>query len=349
MYGLDHRTLLLLVVTLATPVFAQSTLDFPMGEFTPYYLDSGSLGNLEQSSSVVYAATVTVEDAIWLRLYFDSVELDDGSFIRMTSALDHEVQELDAGDIAMWKNSSAYFNGDTVYLELIAGPETTGNRAVLDRVAVHIDDGLRACGVDGCGYCGADTRVPSNELWTGRLMPVGCTGSVFNSASCVVTAGHCAGGNLLIQFNVPNSQANCNMVNPPVIDQFPIMSQSFNSGGVGNDWAVMTTGNNSAGQQPYERYGELRPISSALGNPGDDACVWGYGVDDSPSPTRNQTQQVDCGTINSRLSTYYTINVDATYGNSGSGVIRNDEIIGIVTHCPCPNVATRVDVTAFVV
>ncbi|MHC4091053.1 MAG: trypsin-like serine protease [Planctomycetota bacterium] len=347
MHKLDYRIFLLVLAALATPVLAQSTLDWPVGEFRPYRLESGGLGNLERSSSVAYQAAVTIEDAIWLRLYFENVELDDGSFIRMTSALDGEVQELDAAGIAMWKNSSAYFNGDTVYLELIAGPETTDNRVVLDRVAVELADGSRACGANGCGYCSGDDRVPSAEFWTGRLMPVGCTGSVYNEESCVVTAGHCAGGNLTMQFNVPDSQSNCNTVNPPVADQFPIIAQQFNNGGVGDDWAVMMTGTNNLGERPYDRYGVLRPIATDPATAGNPVTVWGYGVDDSPSPTRNQTQQTDSGTISSRFDDRYTFFVDITFGNSGSALMRNGEIIGIVTHCPCPNTATRIDLATF--
>ncbi len=47
------------------------------------------------------------------------------------------------------------------------------------------------------------------------------------------------------------------------------------------------------------------------------------------------------------FSTYFRHNVDATFGNSGSGIIRNGEILGIVTHCPCPTWATRVDHAGF--
>ena len=48
-------------------------------------------------------------------------------------------------------------------------------------------------------------------------------------------------------------------------------------------------------------------------------------------------------TSRTKPSTLIRHNVDATFGNSGSGIIRNGEILAIVTHCPCPNYATRVD------
>ena len=83
-----YRVLPLLVALVATPVLAQSTLDWPVGEFSPYHLDSGSVANPERGFSAVFEAAVTVETAVWLRLYFGEAELDAGSFVRMTSALD---------------------------------------------------------------------------------------------------------------------------------------------------------------------------------------------------------------------------------------------------------------------
>jgi hypothetical protein len=261
----------------------------------------------------------------------------------MTSLLDNEVQELDAEGLALWNNTSAYFNGEAVRLELIAGPNTDRNRIALDRVALEIAAALPA-GL--CGMCGADNRAPSDEDWSGRIMPVGCTGSIWNEESCVVSAGHCVGSDSVIQFRVPDSSPNCNTNNPPVADQFPITNRLFQNGGVGDDWAVMTTGSNSLGETAYERYGQLRPISSTVGQDGEAVAVWGFGIDDQC--TRTQIQQTHAGQITDVLSDHYRFDVDITFGNSGSALIRDGEIIGIVTHCPCPNYATRVDRPGFI-
>ena len=43
------------------------------------------------------------------------------------------------------------------------------------------------------------------------------------------------------------------------------------------------------------------------------------------------------------MDTGFRHTVDATYGNSGSSILRNGYILGIATHCPCPNYATRMD------
>ncbi len=328
--------LALLVGSFSTSAFAQETPDWPVGELQDYHLDSGVQKNPAIETQTVFIDVVSVKDAAWLRIYFAQVQLEAKSFVRITSLLDQEVQELDADGLAMWNNSSAYFNGNALLVELVAAPGTTKNRFVIDRVAVELQVALP---VGGCGICGPDDRVPSTEEWTSRLLPAGCTASVWNTESCLVSAGHCIGGIMVIEFRVPNSQGNCNLVHPPVAEQFPITSSQSVNGGVGNDWSVLTSGTNNLGQTAYERYGEFRPIASAPPSVGNALDVWGYGIDSQC--TLNQTQQTDSGSVTQVFGSYFRYNVDITFGNSGSAVIRDGEILGIVTHCPCPAYATR--------
>ena len=328
----------LIVGSFATSTLAQQTLDWPVGELQDYHLDSGVQNNPALEAQAVFVDVVAIQDAAWLRIYFAEVHLEAGSFIRITSLLDQEVQELDANGLAMWDNSSAYFNGNALLVELVAAPGTTKNRLVIDQVAMEATVALP---VGICGLCGPDDRVPSGEEWTGRLLPAGCTASVWNTDSCLVSAGHCMGGNMVLQFRVPDSSPGCGLRHPPVSEQFPITSFQFTNGGVGNDWAVMTSGTNFLGERPFDRYGEFRPIASRSPGVGNALTIWGYGVDSQC--TRSQTQQTSGGSVTNVFNTYFRYNVDVTGGNSGSAVIRNGEILGIVTHCPCPNVATRVD------
>ena len=320
------------------------TLDWPTGQFQPYALDSGAVSNPAVISAEVYSEEISVNGASWLRLYFgQGTNLGPGSFIRVTSRLDNEVQELDAGALALWSDTTAYFNGDTLLLELVAGP-STDNRVTLDRVALQMGP-QEAGGLGQCGICGFDGRVPSDEMWTSRLFPAGCTASVWNERSCMVSAGHCVGGSMVVQFNVPDSNLNCSTNNPPIADQFPIVESSFTNGGVGNDWSVLIPGVNFLGELPYDRYGEFRPIASEPATAGDAVELTGYGVD--LTCILSQTQQTADGTICLVFANYYDFAVDLRGGNSGSALIHNDEIIGIATHCPCCNKATRVDLTAF--
>ena len=329
---------------------AQSTLDWPVERRLPYHVDSGPRESLvvRAEPASVFEEVVRVEGAAWLRVYFGQVQLAAGSFIRITAAADNEVQELDASVLAMWQNASAYFNGDTVVVELMAAAGTAGNRLVIKDVAIPNGD-LPAGGEGECGICVPDDRVASSELWSSRLLPAGCTASVYDDSSCMVSAGHCIGGSMVVQFDVPNSNANCSLNNPPVEDQFPIVTTEFVNGGIGNDWSVLIPGTNNLGQLPFERYGELRPITLVSATVGQTVAIWGYGVDQTC--TLSQTQRTSSGSIFTVGSGHYRFDVDVRGGNSGSALIRNDEIIGIVTHCsfacPSANSATRVDLQTF--
>jgi len=328
------------VLAMATAAAAQDagTMDRPTGEIVPYAFETLDTG------------VVRVEGASWLRLYFAEASLSPGSFVRITSALDNEVQELDAAALARWGNTSAYFNGDAVLVELIGGGEFSRNRLSLAAVAGPAR-GQVAGGTGDCGICDADDRVPSGELWACRLLPAGCTASVFDEASCLVSAGHCVQGSMVVQFNVPDSNGDCSINNPPVADQYPILASESVNGGVGNDWAVLVPGANTLGELPFERYGQLRPIASSVPSPGVSATVWGYGVDNTC--TRSQTQQTDTGSIVSLDATTLQWDIDIRGGNSGSSIVHDGEIIGIVTHCNTggcpagPNLGTRIDLSSF--
>ena len=333
---------------LAGSAGAQSTLDYPVGQREAYRVDSGLQANPGGVAAVVFQEVVHIDSAGWLRLYFGEGELEAGSFIRVTSVLDGETQELDSAGLEMWSFASAYFNGDAVLVQLVAGPNTENNRLQVTEVdrprVVHMIGGAGHCGI-----CGQDDRVPSDEDWSARLFPAGCTASIYNESSCLVSAGHCIGGNMVVQFRVPNSNGNCSTNNPPVADQFPIIQTDSVNAGVGNDWSVLIPGTNNLNQLPFDRYGALRPIASSPASVGQTGSIFGYGVD-TPC-VRSQTQQTADGPITQVNSNHYVYEIDLRGGNSGSALIVNNEIVGIITHCTnccCPNFGTRVDLASFV-
>ena len=334
----------ILVGIVVTPNFAQLTLDNPLTDPVPYQVVSDFLDNPFPEARSLHEEVLLIEDAAWLRVYFgEALVLGQGSFLRITSELDGEVQVLDAEALGLWRNSSAYFNGDTLRVELIGGPRTQGNRLAIDRLAWEAQSNVP---IGTCGICGPDDRVASDEDFAARLLPAGCSSTVYNSQSCLVSAGHCVSGGMLVQFKVPLSNSNCSLNHPPVSDQFPIVTFAFTNGGVGNDWSVLVSGTNNLGEKPFERYGAKRPIATAPPSTGQSLTIWGYGIDSQCIFT--QAQQTSDGSVTSVGSTFFNHNVDATFGNSGSAVqLNGEEILGIATHCPCPNWATRVDHPSF--
>ncbi len=324
---------------------SQTNPTAPVGMERAYELDSGWKNNGLDGTVRVFEGKVKVDGAVWLRLYFGEANLDRDSVLRITSKLDGEVQELNARSLRMWNNSTAYFNGDEVTIELIAGPRTEANRIKVEKIELRIPEIPTVGCAYPCGICGTDDRVASAQTFSARLLPAGCTASVYNTDSCMVSAGHCMGGSMMVQFNVPPSTAGCTIVNPPIADQFPILASDSNNGGVGNDWAVMTVGTNNLGETPFDRYGEIRPIATTPPATGQALDIWGFGID--PDCTETQTQQTSGGTVTSVSTLSFNHSVDATCGNSGSSIIRAGEILGIATHCPCNNVATRWDHPSF--
>ena len=342
----------LITSVLAGGAPAAETLDAPIGALVAYGLDSGAFDNAHDAPRMVFNVAVTVEDAAWVRLYFGKVDLPDGSFLRLVSQLDGYTQHLDSARLLEWSNTSAYFNGNTVWIELVAGPATVGNRVRLDHVTVQFGGGATA---GFCGICDDDDRVASSEAFTGRLMPVGCTASMYNDRGCFVSAGHCMGDALIMEFNVPPSNPDGTVQHPGPEDQYPVEQDSieFTNGGVGDDWSHFTCAANSeTGLLAAEVQGEFIPISSSLPTEYPvDLEIYGYGVDTEPQ--NSQTQQLSTGPL---LGTQSGCNpswfhlADTTGGNSGSSILYKGEIIGIVTHCTfgCPNFGTIVNIFPFV-
>ena len=330
----------------APAALAQGQLDHPVGEYFQMTRDTGAIDNPGGERSV-WGEVLTVEGSGWMRVYFDDAALPPGSVVRVTGLLDGQTQELDAHALAMWGRTSAYFNGESVMVELVAGEGTRGNRLRVARVAGQLGD----AGTRVCGICGADDRTPSTEAPFGRLMPSGCSSTIYCEDGGLISAGHCAGGQQVVEYNVPLSNSNCSLNHPPVEDQFPVVQQQWSNNGVGNDWAVMTTGVNNLGQTIYERYGEIVPVSPAPAAAGDVSRVVGYGIDDEC--VRNQAQQDSPGNILTRGNNQYTFTNDVRGGNSGSGLVVGGMLVGVVTHCSnsCPgtggNFGTRADRAEF--
>jgi V8-like Glu-specific endopeptidase len=325
--------------TLALPGAAQFTDDRPLAPPVAFSRDSGPLANPSDRQRSIHTEIVRMPTAEWLRVYFGAVKLGRGSVLRITSTKDGEVQLLDAETLAIWSNTSAYFNGDTITIEMLGGPETQENHLIIERLAY----GSSEPGPNT--LCGADDRVPTSEDWSGRVLPNGCTGAVWSDTSCILGAGHCFDQPTdaqVIEFRVPLNDAQCEWQHPPVSDQFPILTRQYSDLGAGNDWAVATVGPNDLLQKPVDRYGEFRPISHGIPTTEAPVEVTGYGV--AAECELNQVQQTSEGNLTGVTANAVQHNADTTGGNSGSAIVHDGEIIAVHTHGGCPsNQGTRVD------
>jgi V8-like Glu-specific endopeptidase len=305
--------------------------------------DTGLVTSQGGDFETVAAFHVNEPGAAWMRLYFSDVQLGGnlaegtGAMIKITSLEDGYHQLLNAQTVEEWNHSTAYFNGDLLFVEVIAGPGTGPSRVALDRA----DLGLWPDGAGPDSICGTtDDRVPSSDPRVARILPIGCTGWLINDAcNCSLTAGHCLSGTSVMQFNVPASNANGSLNNPPPSDQYSVDQSSKQGigGGIGNDWGYYGTfPNSTTGLTAAQAQGAVfNVISPPSWSSGLEVRITGHGTDGG---VRNQVQQTHVGpwvqyTGGNRLQ-YMT---DTTGGNSGSPVIQeqNGGAMGIHTHAGC--------------
>ncbi|MFM1870732.1 MAG: hypothetical protein RL398_154 [Planctomycetota bacterium] len=317
-------------------------------------VDSGLVTNTNRSPSavgvpdVVWSTVVGVPGAAWVRLEYKGILLSgardrgaDGSFLRITSLLDNQFQTQHLVHVEQWQNTSAYFNGDAVLVELLACPGTGFNRVSIGTV---IAGPLNPVGDDS--ICGpTDDRVLSYDQRAARMSPTGCTVWMIDDCSkCFLTAGHCSGSGMqVVQFNVPLSTSSGSRVNPGPQDQYTIDQASIQTNGgqgTGNDWAYFGVfPNSTTGLHPYQANGgQAYHLIAPPAVAGQNIRITGYGSTSSPvSPTWNLVQKTHSGPYASFSGTTVRYTTDTTGGNSGSPIIVDgtNNAIGIHTHGGC--------------
>ena len=310
----------------------------------PLAYDTGWVQNTQESgdATVVASFPVFATGANWIRVFFEEVTLSgdiqqgNGSYLTITSMLDGDQQFLNAQHVEEWHNSTAYLNGDAVLVELWAYPNTGPNRFVVDKATTGLPPILQE------SQCGpTDDRVASNDPRSSRLLPVGCTSWLINDdCGCFITAGHCTFAANVVQFNVPLSNPNGSLNNPPASDQYSVdfTSRQTNGGqGIGNDYAYFGTfPNSNTGLTPRQAQGSSFVIANPPAFSSNQIIrITGYGTDGG---TANQTQQTHAGPrVANSGSTTLEYQADTTGGNSGSPVIHEatGQAIGVHTHAGC--------------
>ncbi len=316
----------------------------PLEQVTvPVTVDSGFVVNLLGKPGAIFQETIQVPDAAWLRLTFDEVILGPPppggleTHLRITSLADGRVQTLNDQSLQQWHFTSAYFNGDSVSLEVVADAGAAQSMVVLSSVLAGppVGGGIAS-------QCGpTDDRVPSDDPRTGRTVPGGCTAWLISDmASCFLTAGHCAVALDVVEFNVPLSTSNGTLQHPGPEDQYPVDADSVQSvsGGVGNDWCYFGCFRNSETLlSAYEAQGAAYDLAAtAPPVSGQSIRITGYGTDSSP-PEWNQIQQTHAGPYIALSGSTVQYQTDTQGGNSGSAIVDESTglAIGIHTHGGC--------------
>src|SRR5690554_4030033 len=209
-----HGLLRACIASLSAVIIIQSAsaqMDPPPVEDVHIHLDSGAVVQRGDAGDVLFADVVHVEGAATMRLLFDDLSLGQTApdaqptAVRITSLYDGGQQYLTQTSANQWGFTSAYFNGDTLLIELIAG-----SNADPRRVAASIVEITRNESAVPRTICGpTDDRVISTDPRVGRVISNGCTAWLINDAQhCMLTAGHCTVPNFnVIEFNYPPSNS----------------------------------------------------------------------------------------------------------------------------------------------
>ncbi len=306
-------------------------------------VDSGFVEATGDGPEIVHTAIASVPGAGWIRVRFDECHLGgtrdrDAATILITSLLDGAHQELNRLSLRQWQNTSAYFNGDAVRIDLIAYPGTGVHRIA---ASFAIVDGTAAIPRNTCGA--TDDRTLSDDPRSARALPVGCTAWLIDDANfSFLSAGHCAPAPTsitVVEFNVPLSNANGSLNHPPPEHQYAVDPASIqtNSGPIeiGNDWSYFGCFENSnTGLTAYEAQGAA--FSLAAEPPVADGRIirkTGYGSVTAPiSLTWDQVQKTLAGPLTQVAGTAFSYPIDSSGGDSGSPVFEELSGLAVAIH-----------------
>jgi V8-like Glu-specific endopeptidase len=296
-------------------------------------------GNGGAETVIAFKGVLSVSNSPWVRLQFNTANLGEASFIKIRSTKDGKWQKLDQTNMLQWEYSSAYFNGNSLEIELHVAPFDKDIFFKIDQQIVgdwlrHESEIESQCGP-------TDDRIHSNQPATGRLMNIGCTAWIIPNGH-FVTAGHCVDGSgvNVVEFQVPPSLPGGTVQHPGPEDQYAVISSSIigTNGGIGNDWGSFEVFPNSVtGLMPKDAQGAYWPLNQDLGP--DSIRITGYGVDDGVD---NQVQQTHVGPNAGSSGTTMRYVTDTEGGNSGSPVIdaATGYAVGVHTHGGCSTTGT---------
>ena len=299
--------ILILMAAYALVVTAQTERRYAVKQ--PYLLELKRIDSLKTPSQLV-----RFEGAPWLRLHVAEYKLGREDFITFTSLKDGGKQRLDAESLPRWRNNTAYFNGDSVRVELYT---TEGSAAFVKFTEVtvgvvqpsfQLDQDMTICGAN-------DDRVSINDPAVGRINNLNngtnvsnpfCTGWAISNGA-FLTAGHCVDAdpdgngpqvpdgnvdaaflNAVIEFNVPGSLANGTSVFSNPNDQYPVNQVTAfefagNASPQGTDWAVFSvSANSNTGLLPHPSRGFYRVTDQIPATNSENVRVSGYGLDNTP-------------------------------------------------------------------
>ena len=321
-------------------------------------MDSGIVINNQAVPAIIFSQTVTQPGAAWIRLMFSDVQLagsgDTASYVRLTSIQDGAGQIMRADAFAQWQNHSAFFNGDSVLVELFAFPGAGANSVAIGEIVAGFAEEAPEEDGEPRSPCGTtDERVLSDDPRSARVVDADgvARGTVFlinDAAHSFLTSGQSAGflePGAVVEFDPPLTFPNGITINhPSPDDQYvydPASVQRATGGtGSGNNWGFFGCfPNSTTGLRPYEAQQaafELADVIPAAS--GQNIEYFGFGAVVPPLfRTWSFIQKTAQGEYLSFAGTRITFRIDATAGDSGAPLIdiASGDVIGVIHEDGC--------------
>lgn len=336
---------LLLQIPLAVGASAQIT-----SSLIPWTTGSGAQTAPSSHASMVWADRIVIPGATSLQVRFGDVTLGTGDRLVVRSTHDGHAMDLDRATLSRFGGRSAWFNGDTVIVELHLGAGSHGEAAI-DGLYAHLGS---AGGGDGSACPSPDPRTPLTDDRICRFVRSNSTCAPLGS-TCVETGwrvatldtvisvrqAQTAGVPNIAQFRVPPSDPVTGApVHPAPEDQFPIdvSTIELSSGTLaGNDFSIVSLQPNALGQTAFQRYGIGLFPAATLPGIGASVSSSGHGADTTPDISRNHTLQQSTGAILSINGTEIVHDIDGDRGIAGAPLIDTNtgEVIGITSNIAC--------------
>lgn len=331
-----------------------------------YPMSSGEWVNPNDEPMVVSVGTVTATGAPWMQIHVGAFDLDEGSYVVFRSVEDGYWLRHSAKTLGQWGGWSAFFNGDSVEVELHLAPWTQGAFVDVDVVKA----GVRAPGGEPnpgavvgdedsapADVCAQDLRSPSTAKRVGRGADpdggkAGCTNWIIANGA-LLTAGHCWPSKPFVEFDIPASDCDGTVNFGSPDHQYAMDTSSFDcdtglnceSDGAGADWSIRAVfPNPNTGLMPAYGEGAFARLARDLDilDP-TTVRLTGCGVDDDPvgctgnNNSDNQTRQTSTGNFDREASdgakVWIEYDIYGRNGLSGAPVfdIAHNVAIGIHT------------------
>ena len=309
---------------------------------------------------LAYSTEISIDNGDWVRLEFGDVtlpgNLGDGTaaYMVITSAADGAYQILDAASVAEFANTSAYFNGDTVFVDVYVAPNSAPASVEISTARTNppklplSGPVVKNTVLEPRSQCGPwDERTPTYDLRVARMQPIGCTGWQFNNRpNAMGSAGHCSpGSGDIMVFGPPLSNSSGSWQFPPPSMQYAVDGSSVRrvNGGIGNDWSVYGVFNNSTtGLNVMDAMLDSYPTvtGNAPAVNGQQIRITGFGSNSTPDPIPNEWDlalKTHTGPYVQVSGTRLRYAPDTSGGNSGSPVVDDStgRIIGVHSHAGC--------------